>query len=257
MLENEVIINNSKVRYIEKQGGDDTVFVFLHGWGSAYTIFSPLYPAVNTLLAFDFPGCGGSPEPEKAWDLAEYAKLTEAFLEKKAGIRKITFVAHSFGGKVLMKMLNQHTIDAVRQIVCIGVPFVHTHSTRNAILRRWSGIAGRALSYLPESMTQKTKKIWHGMIGAEDYSALKNEVMKKTFQNILNEEVMDYCTALKEYKTDFIWGENDTAAPLSDAVPIAGKTGARLHVIKDGDHFPFRGKTESAFLKTFQHIIRL
>ena len=257
MLEKEVIINRNKIRYAEKQGGNDTVFIFLHGWGSDYTIFSPLYEVLDTVLAFDFPGWGGSPEPEEIWDLDAYTNLAEAFIHKKAGDKKIVFIAHSFGGRVLLKMLSHHAIENIQQILCIGVPFIRKHSVWYSFLQRCSKIAGIGLSYLPEQPSLKIKQVLHRAIGADDYGALKSDKMKKTFQNILNEEVANYCDTLKNYKTDFIWGENDTTTPFSDAVPIVGKTGARLHIIKDGDHFPFRGKTEQAFMETFKKIIQV
>ena len=39
MLEKEIIVNNNKIKYIKKQGVCDTVFVFLHGWGSNHELF--------------------------------------------------------------------------------------------------------------------------------------------------------------------------------------------------------------------------
>lgn len=254
MIEKEIIINKSKIRYVEKQSSDEVMFVFLHGWGSDYTIFSPLYGIVNTMVAFDFPGCGKSSKPEEVWNLEEYAKTTKDFLNKITKGKKIIFIAHSFGGKVLLKMLNQGTMENIQQIICIGVPFTRRHGAQYDFLRGCSKIAGRILSHLPESVTRKIKETWHKIIGADDYGALKNDSMRKTFKNILDEDMTGLSGVLKKYRTDFIWGNRDTAAPLSDAAIIAGESEAALHIIKNGDHFPFLGETQEKFIEIFKQI---
>lgn len=256
MLEKEVIIDSTKLRYVEKQGGD-VVCVFLHGWGSDHTIFSSLYEVVDAAVAFDFPGCGGSSEPGEVWDLAAYANITKEFVAKKVGGKKIVFFAHSFGGRVLLKMLNQGAMENIQQIVFAGVPFIRRQSMRYDFLRAYSAFVSGSLSYLPGRVGRGIREMWHKIVGADDYGAIESDSMRKTFQNILDEDMVDLFGALKQYKTDFIWGEHDTAAPLSDAASVAGESGAALHVIKDGDHFPFIGNTERAFVETFRQVIRI
>ena len=257
MSEKEIVIDGNKIRYVEKKGGDESVFIFLHGWNNDHTIFSPLYRNTDTMVAFDFPGFGGSSSLKEVWGLKKYAEVTKNFIGKIADNRKIIFVVHSFGGRVLLKMLNEGTVENIWQIICIGVPFTRRHGVLYEFLCGFSKIAGSITAHLPESVVKKVRRLWHKVVSAEDYGALKNEAMKKTFKGILNEDMMVLAGVLKNYKTDFIWGDNDTAAPLSDAALVAEELGVALHIIKDGDHFPFLGKTEERFMEIFKQITQV
>ena len=257
MFEKEVIIDGSKVRYIQKQGDSETMFVFLHGWRSDHSVFSSLYDITETMVAFDFPGFGGSSNLNEVWDLSDYANIAENVVDKMAEGKDIVFVAHSFGGRVLLKMLKQKPRDDVRQIVCVGVPFGGEKVKKTDVLRKCSEAAGMLKPYFPEQVMEQVRKVWHKLVSAEDYGVLKDEIMKKTFQNILDEDMLDLAVVLKDYKVDLIWGEYDTAAPLSGAVSVAEDFGTALHIIKDADHFPFLGKTEKEFIETFKEVVGL
>ena len=246
-----------KYGMLKKGGGDEPVFIFLHGWNNDHTIFSPLYRNTDTMVAFDFPGFGGSSRLKEAWGLKKYAEVTKNFIGKIAENRKIIFVVHSFGGRVLLKMLNEDTVENIRQIICIGVPFTRRHGAPYEFLRGFSKIAGNITAHLPESVVKKVRRLWHKIVSAEDYGALKNEAMKKTFKNILSEDMTVLAGILKNYKTDFIWGDSDTAASLSDAALVAEELDVVLHIIKDGDHFPFLGKTEEQFMEIFKQITQV
>ncbi|MEA1963371.1 MAG: alpha/beta hydrolase, partial [Patescibacteria group bacterium] len=228
MLEKEIIINNNKIKYIEKQGAGDAVFVFLHGWGSGYELFSLIYKELDSYIAFDFPGFGKSSKLKNIWTLLDYAKLTKNFIDKKANGKKLIFVAHSFGGRVLLKLLNRRKIENLKQIILIGVPFVREYGAKKKAIYLLTKIVKIILSILPKSITQKIRKIWYKIIKASDYIELEDEVIKKTFQNIINEDISEFISVLKNYKTDFIWGGNDSEAPLSDAVIVSKKINAKL-----------------------------
>lgn len=257
MPENEIIINNKKIKYDERQGTGDTVFVFLHGWGSNYKLFSLIYKKLDNYIAFDFPGFGKSSKLKNAWNLSDYAELTKKIIDKKYCGKKIIFIAHSFGGRVLLKLLDTNKIKNLKHIICIGVPFARKYGVKEKIIYFFTKFAGIILSILPKSIIQKIRKIWYKIIKASDYSELKNEIIKKTFQNIINEDISKYFYVLKNYKTDLIWGSNDNESPLSDAIIISKKINANLHIIKNGGHFPFMKQNIKEFMKVFKQITDL
>ena len=256
MTEKEVIIDGNKIRYVEKKGDGKFAFVFLHGWGSNHTTLAPLYKHTDTMVAFDFPGSGSSSRVNTVWGLADYARTTEAVIEKTVSGKKLIVVAHSFGGRVLLKMLNQRSRDDIQQIICVGVPFVGKESGKAELVQWITKVIRPGVSCLPEKVVKRARKMWHRMVGAKDYGALEDEVMRKTFQNILREDMASLAAVLKNYTTDFIWGEHDTSAPLSEATSVAGVSGAAVHIIKGGDHFPFLGKTQADFIKVFKQVIK-
>ena len=259
MVEKEIIINGHKVRYGEKQNSDaSTVFVFLHGWGSDHTIFQPLFALVDCAIALDFPGFGGSSPLQEPWTLATYAAVTRAFIEKKVGGRKVIFIAHSFGGRVLLQMLSQQSkIAWVHQVICMGIPFVREQTGVQKFMQVLLQIAKGMVQLLPESIAGKMREWGYGVIGAEDYSVLTNEVMRKTFQRIINTDMEYLAQSLRNYTTTFIWGSDDTAASVGDAEVVAHTVGAAMHRIEGGDHFPFLGNTEDAFKAVFRKSIAL
>ncbi|MCY4576838.1 MAG: alpha/beta hydrolase [Candidatus Kaiserbacteria bacterium] len=256
MTEKELIIGGCKVRYVEQCSDASTVvYVFLHGWGSDYTIFKSLFGVVDCLLAFDFPGFGGSSPLREPWTLAAYAAVLREFVEKKAGGRKVVFVAHSFGGRVLLHMLSQQsTLDWIQRIICMGVPFARKQKATSSFMAPILGVAKVIVRLLPRSMRQRIRAWWCDFIGAEDYAVLESVAMKKTFQHVIATDMRYLAQSLRGYDTVFLWGADDVAAPIADAAVVAQEVGATLHRIAGGDHFPFLGATSEAFETAFtQH----
>ena len=259
MTEQEIIINGYKVRYSEKQDDNaPVIYVFLHGWGSDNTIFEPLFKLVDCAIALDFPGFGGSSPLQKPWTLAMYAASMREFIEKKIGDKKVVFIAHSFGGRVLLQMLSQQSnLSWVQQVICIGIPFTRNRTVRQNCIQAVAQIAKGVLQLLPRSAREKVQRWGYDVIGAEDYSALTSKVMRKTFQHIISANMEYLAQSLHNYNTVFIWGTDDTAAPIADAEVVAHKVGAIIHRIEGGDHFPFLGGTKDTFKDIFKKSITI
>lgn len=256
MSTKEIIINDIKIKYLENinKNSVEPIFVFLHGWGANFQTFSPIYSNLNNYIAFDFPGFGGSSKLQKEWNLLDYTKFTKNFLDKKlknkTGSRQIIFVAHSFGGRVLVNLLNEYKLENVQQIICIGVPFVREYTLKQKMIQGITKIIKPLFSVMPKSLEKNMRKKWYKVIGASDYIELENEIMQNTFQNIINEDISESALILKNYKTTFIWGENDQEAPLIHAKLIAEKVDADLKVLKNSGHFPFIERNEE-FMEVF------
>ena len=259
MYEKDIIIDGHKIRYSEHYSdAGSVVYIFLHGWGSDHTIFKPLFGLVDNRVAFDFPGFGGSSPLREPWTLATYAAVLRAVLEKKTDGREVVFVAHSFGGRVLLQLLSQQSkLAYIRRVICIGIPFTREQKSGKKYIITALSTAKIATRLLPKPTRQNLRAWWCNSIGAKDYAALDSNTMKKTFQNIINTDMHTLAESLRDYNTDFVWGTDDTAAPIADAETVAQKIGATLHPIEGGDHFPFLGKTEKTFKTIFKNIIAL
>ena len=203
MTEKETIIDGYKVRYGEQCAADASVlYVFLHGWGSDYTLFKPLCKLVDCALAFDFPGFGGSSPLREPWTLAKYAALLRSFIEKKVGDREVVFVAHSFGGRVLLQMLSQQSkVPWVRRVVCMGVPFVRRQQQAQQAMSFALTMAKGVAFLLPRGIRRAVRDRWCAMVGADDYAALDTAAMKKTFQNIISADMQYLAQSLRGYDT--------------------------------------------------------
>ena len=71
-----------------------------------------------------------------------------------------------------------------------------------------------------------------------DYKAA-SPVMRKTLSNVVNTDMTPFMPKIK-VPVLLIWGENDTATPLSDGQLMEKLIpGSGLAVVKGGSHFPF------------------
>ena len=81
--------------------------VFGHGWGRTYNDFIPVAEALAPVACsylIDFPGFGATPRPEGTWGTEDYARHLVDFLRADHGLEHYTWVGHSFGGRVGMRI---------------------------------------------------------------------------------------------------------------------------------------------------------
>lgn len=100
------------IHYIEKLSGGKNL-IFLHGWGQSLDsfLFIQNYLENVNLYFLDLPGFGKS-KIENIRDLNDYSKLIEEFINVK-GIDNPILIGHSFGGRVILKMLEEKSYKAV------------------------------------------------------------------------------------------------------------------------------------------------
>lgn len=103
-----VTVNNVKINYIE-QGTGDEVIVFAHGFAQgvgAWKEILELIPKEYHAYALDQRGHGQSEKPG-SYDLARFAEDICAF-SQELGIGKFTYVGHSMGGPIGIKLALEH-----------------------------------------------------------------------------------------------------------------------------------------------------
>ena len=267
----EMIIENQKISYvyhlpenpeISGKTHNKPLTVFLHGWGSSAQGFSSLFLKNTSFVALDFPGAGKSSPLQKIFTLEDYTRITQKFLEKflqKNGFsknQKIIAVGHSFGGRVIMKMLDMYpnffSYKTLEKIIFIAVPFYREKTFQTELLGKIVKISNRIL---PKFLKLKLKKIAHMLIGENDYFDLAdNEIMKKTFQNIVSEksEISQYIPRLEQFSENQLfcfWGENDEIIPISFAYKVQQKIGKKFKIfsIPHSGHFPWVENSQSFF----------
>ena len=100
-------VNGLNINYFDKGQGDPVVL--LHGWGSNISLFSSMTEVLSKkyrVIAMDMPGFGGSDEPKEVWDVDRYTDFVIDFLAD-FGFERVTFLGHSFGGRVIIKMFER------------------------------------------------------------------------------------------------------------------------------------------------------
>ena len=113
----ECTVKGLKVNY-EVCGQGEPVLL-LHGWASSLQPWRPLMKLLSAkyqVIAGDFPGMGGSEEPKEPWDVDGFADFVLAFLEQ-FGVKKLSLVGHSYGGRIIIKLANRQLPFAIDKIV--------------------------------------------------------------------------------------------------------------------------------------------
>lgn len=190
----------------------EPLIVFLHGWGRSKSDFSTFYNDRNS-IAFDFPGFGSSNDLEQIYDAHTYAiDISNALdeLTPDALSNGVILVGHSLGGRVAA-CLGTSRPDIVKGIIFIGAPLIRYSSNIKSPLKFRIAKKLNKLGLLSgEKMEENKKK--YGSIDYRNASGLLRESLVK----IINESYEPELSDLKCPVT-FLWGENDTAAPVETA----------------------------------------
>lgn len=238
MKKKELMINGIRISYLENlENLEKPVTLFLHGWGSSKESFHLLFPYFENLIAFDFPGMGDSQEFHTSADVSDFVAVFNEFFQKTIGKRKCNIIVHSFGGRVLLQWLNCNKNYRFESIVCIGVPFYRNLSALGKIqLQLGKILQNKIFSCIKPFIT----KLYGILNPQSDYINISDGKIKKTFQSIVSQDISVFLPELKKQNVLFIWGENDTSAPISnmmDAKRIV--TNAEIISVKNAGHFPW------------------
>ena len=178
------------------------------------------------MTAFDFPGFGKSAPLDAPWSVGEYADFTARFM-RSLGIGKARLVAHSFGGRVALKLLSGRE-DLFKKALltgCAGIP------PRRGISYRLKVRAYRTVKKFAPKFAERR-------FGSSEYRTL-SPLMRESYKKIVNEDLTP-CLAGIRAETLYVFGEKDAETPLYMAETLHEKTrGSALVVLPATGHFCF------------------
>ena len=238
----ELVVKDLKIQYKITGEGDNTV-VILQGWGTHMGIYDSMAASISSkyrVVQLDFPGFGESEEPKEPWAVSDYADFFVEFMGA-LGINKATLIGHSYGGRVIIKLASRDElpfeIDRIVLVDSAGILPVKTPAQLKKI-RRYKRLKKFYSNPLIYKLFHKSIDKWKEKQGSADYRNA-SPMMKQCMVKAVNEDLTDLLHKIK-VETLLIWGENDTATPISDAkkmeelIPNAG-----LAVIANAGHFCF------------------
>jgi len=240
----KTIINNLNINYIKEGSGKDTLI--LPGWGTTIDTYIPLINSLSTystVYCLDMPGFGKSQEPSISWNLDNYVEFIIAFI-KHHGIKELNLIGHSNGGRIIIKLMSHPNLNfKVNKITLIGSAGI---VNKKPLSQRLRIKTYKILKKLVELKPLKT--IFPNLVlklknrfGSADYRNA-SPVMRETLVKLINEDTRNLLPNIKA-PTLLIWGEKDTATPISDGelmeklIPDAG-----LVRIPDCSHYVFLEK---------------
>jgi len=231
--------NDVRVRY--RRAGSGQPVLILHGWGASIEavriIFDDLTTAFDA-IALDLPGHGQSPAPPDPWTVSDYRDLIVLFMDK-LGVDKTSIVAHSFGGRVAIKLAAAFP-QRVGKMVLTGAAGVPPRRTTGQKARLALAKLGKKVKgMLGEGALAKwmeTRCVYY--VASADY-ARASGAMRATLVNVVGEDLSPLMPQVQS-KTLLIWGSEDKDTPLSSGRVMASLIPAsELIVLEGGGHFAY------------------
>ena len=238
-MEKNIVIDGISLNYDETGPDGAPAVILMHGWGCDHTTVASIANAINNKLkvySIDLPGHGKSQEPPEPWGIEKFTRLIENFA-KELNIKSPVLIGHSFGGRISILMASRNQIP---KVVLVDSAGIKPHRSLKYYFKVYSfKAAKKTLPYLLGSkQAAKIIDAWRGKAGSADYR--QSSPMMRSVMSICVNEDLKYCMPQIKASTLLIWGENDTATPLSDAktmerlIPDAG-----LVSFPDCGHYSF------------------
>lgn len=232
-------VDQLNIHYTDE--GSGPVILLLHGWGSsldAWRMIKNEFAGKFRVVALDFPGFGGSDMPPCAWSVEDYAAFTLRFMNE-IGIINPILVGHSFGGRVIVKLAGTGRVSPPK-IILIDAAGVRPKQSVKSKIRIRTFKCIKAVLTLPgiRKFTAGTLQKVRNHFGSADYNSAP-EVLRQTLVKVVNEDLTCHMPGITA-PTLLIYGENDTATPVSDAKLMESLIkDSGLCIIKGAGHFSF------------------
>ena len=239
-------IDGLKINYRDE--GQGPLLILLHGWGSNVDLFDGIFRFASKkyhVVGMDMPGFGKSDEPAEPWEVSDFVDFVIHFVKKLFPDEKeIMFLGHSMGGRVIIKMIGTKSeeelgfkIPRVILTDSAGIKPVPSgkQSSKTKRYKFYKNILIKTgiAKLFPDTLENLKKKF-----GSADYAAA-SPVMRNSLVKVVNEDLAPYMPKVT-MPALLIWGDQDTATPLSDGqqmeklMPEAG-----LAVIPGAGHYSF------------------
>ena len=190
--------------------------------------FSYQYPFFSKdfeIFSLDLKGFGENKDMEYPYSLDDYINQVLTFM-KEQGIKKPFVIAHSFGGRIALKLMAQNK-DLFSKVVLTGCAGLKPRFSFFKWLKK------RVFKFLKIFIKKEKLKSFY----SKDYNAL-SPVLKQSFIKIVNEH-LDGLLDKIDNEVLLIWGRKDKETPLYMAKKLKKKIkNCSLSVYNSG-HFAF------------------
>lgn len=239
--------NNLSISYSRIGIQNNKPLIILHGWGSNKQVMTPMAKELSDIrdcYVFDLPGFGNSSVPDRPWQVDDYANLIQQFIQD-LDLPTADLLVHSFGGRIALKLCARQNAPAIIDKVLItGGAGMKPKRSFSYYLKKYAAKLLKApFLILPKTLHEKAlawlrkTPIWKSL-GSSDYSKLSG-VMRETFVKTVTEYLEPTLPKIP-HEVLLLWGENDDAAPLYQAVRMEkGIKNAALVTIDNAGHYAF------------------
>lgn len=189
----------------------------------------PFFKRYFNVYCFDLKGFGKNSGMEYPYSLDDYIEEVKKFVSDN-GIKKPSVIAHSFGGRIAIKLAAQNP-DFFDKIVLTGAAGLKPKTTVKKSVKK------ALFRIVKPFLGNRKPKFFY----SSDYLRC-DEVMKESFRLIINEHLDSYLDKIKN-PVMIIYGEKDKETPVYMAKRLRKNIkGSELTIIKDAGHFCFIDK---------------
>lgn len=226
-MEKDIVIDGIRLHYDETGPEDAQTVILMHGWGCDHSTVRSIAASIESgmrVINIDLPGHGQSDEPPSPWGVEDFTCLIEKFC-RRLEISNPVLIGHSFGGRISILMASRNDVSKVMLVDAAGIK---PKRSLRYYLKVYSFKTFKKIAPIlfgkkrGESLIER----WRGKRGSADYRN-SSPMMRMVMSKCVNEDLKSVMPSIKA-PTLLVWGENDTATPLSDAhtmeklIPDAG-----------------------------------
>jgi len=238
-----------QIQYLSRRGYEETI-LYLEGLGSSKEDFVGAAGVAelqgHSLLAFDFPGCGGSPYPDEATlgmdDLVEITNIVVARLD----LDDFIIIGHSMGGLVGLLYAEKY-VERVKGFVDVegNLASEDCFFSRKIASRGLDGFTREALDRLQQGLAASSSR------GLREYAKALSSASEKA--------LVAYATSLVDYSDNgnliprfvklgipkaFVYGSENGGLSY---IPRLRDGGCEVVEIPDSGHLPFYDNPEAYY----------
>lgn len=255
-MEKDTEIDGIKLHYDESGPAEGAPVVLMHGWGCDHTTVRSIAATLEGKMHvynIDLPGHGQSAEPPEVWGVDEFTRLIEEFCRRN-DVKDPVLIGHSFGGRIGLLMASRNPIS---RMVLVDAAGIKPRRKPKYYIKVYSFKAAKKVLPLILGRKKGASVIdkWRGKAGSADYRN-SSPMMRAVMSKCVNQDLKHVMPEIKA-STLLIWGENDTATPLSDAKYMEKHIAdAGLVSFADAGHYSFLDNPGGfkAVLKSFLKI---
>lgn len=227
-MEKEIVINGLKTVYEESGKPDGEPVILMHGWGCNHSTVKSIASCLEDgmrVISLDLPGHGKSEEPKTVWGTNDFANLIEELI-KTLSLNNPSLIGHSFGGRTSIALASKNI--NLNKIVLVDSAGITPKRSLKYYYKIYSykTLKNLTLLFLGKKNGREFLEKYIKKKGSADYQAA-SPMMRVIMSKCVNEDLRELMPSIKA-PVLLIWGDNDTATPLSDAktmeklIPDAG-----------------------------------
>ncbi|MDE6379848.1 MAG: alpha/beta hydrolase [Muribaculaceae bacterium] len=218
-MEKTIDIDGVSLHYRDSGETDLKTVIIMHGWGcNVDTVASieNIFKGKMRVINVDLPGHGSSTEPPSVWGVEDFTSMMEKFISR-LGLERPSLVGHSFGGRISLLLSSRNDVDKVLLVDAAGIKPKRGFNYYRKVYS-FKAIKNLLILILGKKKGMEAVEKMRGKKGSADYRN-SSPRMRAVMSKCVNEDLKHVMPSIKA-PTLLIWGEEDTATPLADAITM-------------------------------------